>query len=134
MNQKDVTPGCTLSHTELGLVDVTDRHGGVVRGTIRETNLPIPLSLIQICANPDWTLVAEGMAPTPREEIRPDWIQACIVLGYRPSVCRSNAGYYIGALDTDGCPYARYSEEYWATPLAAGMALDTGKWIRRLHP
>lgn len=35
--------------------------------------------------------------------------------GYEIQVLRSGAGYYIGTVDEDGCPYCRLSVEYSKT-------------------
>lgn len=50
-------------------------------------------------------------------------------------ICRSNAGYYIGRMDTeDGTPYARDSEEYFRTFEAAEAAINEGLFTLRRHP
>ena len=41
------------------------------------------------------------------------------------SVCRSDAGYYLGKSE-EGKPTARYSSEYWKEEAAAETALRTG--------
>lgn len=49
-------------------------------------------------------------------------------------VCRSQAGYYLGTQDEQGCPYSRESAEYWRTDKAASQALETGRWTQRQEP
>lgn len=43
--------------------------------------------------------------------------------GYELEVLRSNAGYYIGTVDEDSCPYCRYSKRYFKTEAAAQRVL-----------
>lgn len=51
-------------------------------------------------------------------------------------VLRSAAGYYLGSLDSDGCPLTRESVEYWPTEAQAQAALASkGEgWTQRDHP
>jgi hypothetical protein len=53
-------------------------------------------------------------------------------------VCRSAAGYYLGATTTDGEPLSRDSAEYWATEEEARVALASKpwapKWTQRFEP
>jgi len=50
-------------------------------------------------------------------------------------VCKSDAGFYIGAVDNETWePLARDSEEYWATKEEADHALKNRTWSQRLHP
>ena len=57
---------------------------------------------------------------------------------HRLAVCRSGAGYYLGANDPQtGEPLARDSREYYPSAeaaQAAQAALDTGDWTQRDHP
>lgn len=67
------------------------------------------------------------------------WINDCVneaVKAHRPGVqiCRSNAGYYIGQLDEDGTPFARFSQEYFNTRDQAQYAYVTGEWTPRISP
>jgi hypothetical protein len=48
-------------------------------------------------------------------------------------VLKSAAGYYLGALGSDGAPYSRESAEYWKAPLDATVALELGQWNARRH-
>jgi hypothetical protein len=49
-------------------------------------------------------------------------------------VCKSNAGYYIGTLDEDGCPLSRESVEYFESRVTAGVALASDIWTQRQTP
>jgi hypothetical protein len=46
-------------------------------------------------------------------------------------VCKSAAGYYIGTLTDDGCPFTRESEEYWPTWTEANNAMKSGAFTQR---
>lgn len=48
------------------------------------------------------------------------------------SVCKSNAGFYIGTMD-HGDPFTRESNEYWHTAAQAWEALTSGQWTQRTH-
>lgn len=47
------------------------------------------------------------------------------VKGLELIVLRSNAGYYIGTVDEEGCPYCRYSKRYFKTEEAAKRVLKS---------
>lgn len=64
----------------------------------------------------------------------PVWIMLAIIDGYDPEVCHSAAGYYIGAVDEDGLPYARHSRDYYRTREQAQEALDNGTWVPKQQP
>ena len=49
-------------------------------------------------------------------------------------VCESAAGFYIGALTTDGEPVSRESREYFPTRQLAEKALKSGNWTQRAEP
>ena len=49
-------------------------------------------------------------------------------------VCKSNAGYYIGAKMRDGTPASRDSREYYRTAELAQKALDSGTFSQRETP
>lgn len=49
-------------------------------------------------------------------------------------VLQSMAGYYIGTLDDDLCPYSRESVEYFPSKEVADNALTTGEWTQRENP
>lgn len=52
-------------------------------------------------------------------------------------VLKSAAGYYLGTLDEDGCPYSRESLEYWANSALAVAALNGvpgENWTQRATP
>ncbi len=51
----------------------------------------------------------------------------------RVEVLESNAGFYIGTVDSEG-PVSRESEEYWSTRDEAEQILNSGSWDRRSHP
>jgi hypothetical protein len=76
-------------------------------------------------------------SPPLPEAARPPAV-ACLALTYAGlrlplQVCRSAAGYYLGAVDDDG-PVSRESAEYFPTHRAASLALASGRWQQRRHP
>ena len=46
-------------------------------------------------------------------------------------VCKSQAGYYVGTLSSDGEPYTRESQEYWPKQAQADAALRDGSWTQK---
>jgi hypothetical protein len=46
-------------------------------------------------------------------------------------VLESGAGFYIGTLDEDGCPYCRISTTYYETSEQAQSALNSREFIER---
>ena len=50
------------------------------------------------------------------------------------SICRSNAGFYIGTTDECGLPISRKSLEYYPDEKHAQYALDNNTWTQRDHP
>ena len=46
-------------------------------------------------------------------------------------VCKSQAGYYVGTLNSDGEPYTRESQEYWPKQAQADAALRDGSWTQK---
>lgn len=53
------------------------------------------------------------------------------ISGQERQVLQSQAGFYIGTIDSDGDPLSRDSEEYWPTKSLADVALSSGKWTLR---
>lgn len=53
---------------------------------------------------------------------------------YKPQVLKSQAGYYIGTVDKEGMPYARWSDCYFYTEEEAQEALKNGSYPMRPHP
>lgn len=51
--------------------------------------------------------------------------------GFEVRVLKSNAGYYIGTVDEDGCPNCRISQNYYKTSDKAQHELDTMSFIDR---
>lgn len=81
--------------------------------------------------------LAFASAPLSAEQARAESIgyQALAYVGKRLhlQVLCSAAGHYIGTADADG-PVSRESVSYFRSLHAAEHALQTGRWLQRLHP
>lgn len=49
-------------------------------------------------------------------------------------VCKSNAGFYIGTIDKNGCPNTRESVQYYQRYDEAQIALQADSFTQKMNP